>query len=318
MSPDEEKTCGCELDTVEWLDIGKRARDAGMVYLLITGGEPLLRPDFCEIYTAIAKMGVMVSVNTNGSLIDGKITECLSAHLPEMVNVTLYGSSENTYSRVCGCGAGFMAAREGILRLHQAGIPVTINTTFTRHNADDMKELVDFAVSHKIPIRTTGYIFPPVRRGAGGSDISALLTPEEHGALCAGFDRLTLDEQTRARRARLISECRDAVQNSAVPEATGHCMAGRGAFWITWDGKMLPCGMLPALNANARHGGFETAWESMRRMADSIEIPQKCRTCKNKPICPVCAAVCAAANDASKPPRALCSFIETYAGICNE
>ena len=59
-----------DLSAEEWISIGKSAVDQGMVFLLLTGGEPFLRPDFCEIYEALYKMGLLISINTNGSLID--------------------------------------------------------------------------------------------------------------------------------------------------------------------------------------------------------------------------------------------------------
>ena len=64
MSPAEEAIMGTELTTEAWFSLGKQAVDAGMVYLLLTGGEPLLRPDFSEIYSGLAEMGILLTLNT--------------------------------------------------------------------------------------------------------------------------------------------------------------------------------------------------------------------------------------------------------------
>ena len=59
-----------ELSAAEWIALGKQARDRGMLFLLLTGGEPLIRDDFQEIYHELKRLGLMVSINTNASLID--------------------------------------------------------------------------------------------------------------------------------------------------------------------------------------------------------------------------------------------------------
>ncbi len=62
---------GRKMMTLEqWIHLGQKARDAGMLYLLLTGGEPLLWPDFWELYDALYEMGLLIGINTNGSLID--------------------------------------------------------------------------------------------------------------------------------------------------------------------------------------------------------------------------------------------------------
>ncbi len=70
LTPEEQRRRGRELTADEWLAIAETARSRGMLFLLLTGGEPLIRPDFRYILTELKKMGLMVSVNSNGSLID--------------------------------------------------------------------------------------------------------------------------------------------------------------------------------------------------------------------------------------------------------
>lgn len=66
-----------ELSAAEWIELGKKARDAGTVFLLITGGEPLIRSDFREIYTELKKLGLVISLNTNASLLQEETAELL-------------------------------------------------------------------------------------------------------------------------------------------------------------------------------------------------------------------------------------------------
>ncbi|MBQ4244555.1 MAG: radical SAM protein, partial [Clostridia bacterium] len=94
-----------ELSAGQWIEIAQKAKDAGALFVLITGGEPLVRDDFAEIYEAIAKMGFVISVNTNGSLIDEKILDLFTKNRPNRVNVSLYGADGETYKKLCGVDA---------------------------------------------------------------------------------------------------------------------------------------------------------------------------------------------------------------------
>ena len=62
-----------ELSAAEWIEIGRQAAGAGMVFLLITGGEPLIRKDFPEIYLGLKKLGLLISINTNASLLTDEL-----------------------------------------------------------------------------------------------------------------------------------------------------------------------------------------------------------------------------------------------------
>lgn len=310
MSPAEQAAVGRELSTERWLALGKDAAAAGMIFLLLTGGEPMLRVDFCELYTGLVKMGLRMSVNTNASLVDAKVAECLAAYLPEAVNITVYGMSDETYRAVCGVPDGYSRMREGVERLRRAGVPMVFNTTFTRHNAADMEAVVDLAKSMEIPVRTAGFIFPPVRCGKE-AECEWVLTPYEQGRLCARFDGLTLNADDRARRLDIFDECRSDERVSEGSGARSGCMAGRGAFWITWDGKMLPCGMLPQLSADLGKVSFSEAWERMRDMSALITIPDECKTCPRGRVCPVCGAVVSSLASGTEPPRRLCEFVSS-------
>lgn len=308
MSAAEEAVFGQELTAGEWLSLGKQAVDAGMVYLLITGGEPLLREDFTDIYTSMAKMGVIMSLNTNATLVSENVVKCFVEHPPERINVTLYGASADTYEKVCGNAAGYRAAFQGVRMLKDSGLPVCINTTFTRNNATDMEDIVAFAKKNNIPIRMTSYLFPPVRCGRKENS-TCVLTPEEHGKLGAAFDSITMDSNRRQRRAEILANISaDAVAQPQESRAA-KCMAGRSAFWITWDGHMLPCGMLPHLGTSLRKANFTQIWTDFEQTIKAQMLPEKCSSCAKKILCPVCIAVTQSQNVV---PDALCRYCDSY------
>ena len=92
---------GTELTAKEWLRIAREAKDAGTTWLCVTGGEPLLHPEFETIWKELAQMGFFITLQTNASVIRGKTAELLAQYPPKGVKVTLYGSNDEVYEKVC-------------------------------------------------------------------------------------------------------------------------------------------------------------------------------------------------------------------------
>ena len=101
MTQEQIDATGRELTAEQWLSIARAARDKGMIFALLTGGEPLLRKDFFEIYDGMKQMGLLISINSNGSLLSGDVLERFLKDPPFRFNVSLYGGSNETYARMC-------------------------------------------------------------------------------------------------------------------------------------------------------------------------------------------------------------------------
>lgn len=70
------------------------------------------------------------------------------------------------------------------------------------------------------------------------------------------------------------------------------CRAGKCSFWVTWDGRLLPCGMLPLQGAaDVFSVGFEEAWRRAAALAKEIRLPGQCKECGMKTQCRACAAM---------------------------
>ena len=85
----------------DWMRIGEEMQKAGVVFMLLTGGEPLLYPGFRELYLKLQALGMILKVNTNGTLIDEEWAAFFGAHRPRRINITLYGASEKPYRELC-------------------------------------------------------------------------------------------------------------------------------------------------------------------------------------------------------------------------
>ena len=131
------------LSAEDWLSLAKQAKDAGTVFLLLTGGEPLLRDDFEYIYTSLVRMGFLVSINTNGSLL-GKYKKLFEELPPTRINVSLYGADNSTYSKICGNEA-FDKVLDSVKQMKELGISIRFNTIFTPENISDYQKILDIS-----------------------------------------------------------------------------------------------------------------------------------------------------------------------------
>ena len=81
----------------EWIKLAHQMKDAGMLFLLLTGGEPLLLPGFKELYIELQNMGMILTINTNGTLIDEEWADFFQKYKPRRMNITLYGADDQAY-----------------------------------------------------------------------------------------------------------------------------------------------------------------------------------------------------------------------------
>lgn len=320
MSGAELRERGREYTAREWIAMGKECVRHGMLLLLLTGGEPFLRPDFREIYTELKKLGLVIQINTNGTLIDEETVEWLTQDPPAKMNITIYGGREETYQRLCGYENGYEAAVKAVDMLCQAGIHVGINASLTRYNIGDLEEIVAFAKARGLKLNVASYMFPPVRNAKKGvTDDEVRFTPEECADARLRSMRLQLSGEEFAMAAKAVCE-----GNLVIPEEMGDCdrslsermgcMAGKSSFWITWDGRMTPCGMMNEPVTRPFEDGFIESWKTIAEKTNQIYMPPECNECEARKLCPVCGALSAAEGhgDSTKRPDYLCQGTKAF------
>ena len=102
--------------------------DAGCLWLLLTGGEPLLRRDFLDIYTYAKRKGLLLTFFTNGTLVTRRIADHLAEWRPFNIEITLYGATQETYERVTGIPGSYTRCRRGIDLLLERNLPLGLKT----------------------------------------------------------------------------------------------------------------------------------------------------------------------------------------------
>lgn len=296
MTQAEMDATGGRLRTPEeWLRLGEAAKEAGMLYLLVTGGEPFLYPGFRQVYEGLARMGLVLSINSNGTLLNEEWVDWLAARKPERINVTLYGGSNETYTRLCRNPKGFDQVTENIRRLRQAGITVKLNCSLTSWNAEDLEQIVAFAEEHRLILEVATYMFPPVRRDESKAGQNERFTPEEAAYYRCKTLLLQYGKERFLDFAKTLEEgTAPGIEPGCEWQEEGDgvlCRAGRAAFWVTWDGRMLPCGMMTGPVVQPFRDGFSTAWKRLVEETAKIRLSPQCANCRVKKACSTCAAM---------------------------
>ena len=287
MTPEQMAPIGRERTAGEWLALARQAKEAGMIFLLLTGGEPTLRKDFPEIYEGLAKMGFSISINSNGTMFGPELCELMHRYPPAQVNVTVYGFSRKDYNNLCRNPDAYDEMIDTLRWLKEEGILIHLNATMIPANVDKWKMFEEFASERGLELRMTSYCFPPARRNE-----------------CKGFERLSPEMAGELTvKDMLYREGIEAVKNRAKNLERPlnsckldlgdpiQCMAAKSQFWVSWDGSMVPCGMLSNPVTHPFEEGFENAWKRLRKETDAIRLCPECTGCPDKMSCMNCAAV---------------------------
>lgn len=304
-----------ELTAEQWLSIASDARDQGMVFLLLTGGEPFLRDDFEKIYRELIKMGLLISINSNASLYGGDIRKLLKAYPPSRINVTLYGGSEETYGNLCG-NQSYRKVVQHLKDMKEDNLQVRLNVSLTPDNVKDMELINQVSQEIGLHAKATSYMYPPVRvTGETGSN-AGRFSPVMAGETRANWNYLRDELERFEQRVSHVMSCREMSCTKEPLDIEGEgvtCRAGRSSFWLTWDGKMLPCGTMDFEPAYPMGTGFKAAWDDIRTRVKEIKLPTACTTCNLKSFCGVCAANCKAETGSFDiKPQYLCDMAEAY------
>ena len=276
----------------QWLELARQCRREGMLYLLLTGGEPYLYPGFRELYSQLHEMGILLYINTNGTMIDEETVRWLKTKAPCRVNITLYGASPETYRRICGHADGYDRAMRAIRLLKEAGIPLVINASMIPENQEDLEAIMQVGKDLQLNTRVATYMFPPLRRGR--EDTDSRFTPEQSAAMFLRKMRCTLSQEAYLdylHRHQTIPQAQSADDWGSHDEFM-RCRAGRSTFWVNWEGKMTACGMIDfPMVVYPFAEDFGDCWRKLTECVRSTPVLKGCAGCSKREICNPCVAM---------------------------
>ncbi len=267
-----------ELSAAAWLDLARQAVDNGMVFLLITGGEVFLRRDFFEIYEPLTRMGLVLALFSNGTLIKKEIADRLAKSPPSLTEITLYGATAATYEKVTGLPGSFQACCAGIEALVSRRVPLGLKTTITRYNLHELEAMRQMARNWGVPF-SGGWLLSK-RPDRTQSDVEDFRLSAEDGVALEASDRASAHEWTE-----------EALRESTESDDNFSCHAGRSAFVVNPAGQMNACLVLPQPSAHPLETGFPCAWKQVQEYVDSAPpAVAECRTCDMRAYCGRCPA----------------------------
>jgi radical SAM protein with 4Fe4S-binding SPASM domain len=291
-----------DLSTQEAFDLIDQVAAFARPIFILSGGEPLYRPDIFDIARHASDAGLIVALATNGTLIDDNVARHIKDSGIRRVSVSFDGADAPTHNIFRGAGA-FEKSLEGMTHLRSVGVPYQINTTVARHNIHQMPETLALAKGLGAAALHL-FLLVPVGCGmeiAADQQISPaeyenvlhwLYDAEMEGgielkATCAPhYFRVVRQRQAEERRQGIVRERPQSMhrqKNAGGGHPGGHpgaanggsasgdaamravskgCLAGTGVCFVSHRGEVFPCGYLPVEAGNIRNQPFQEIWES--------------------------------------------------------
>lgn len=218
-----------ELTTEEWRSLLKEMADAGLLWLLITGGEPLLRRDFVELYVYAKRLGLHVSVYTNGTLLTPELADLFVDYPPWKIEVTLYGASPGVYESVTGVEGSYERCTQGIELLLERGVNLGLKTVVISPNASELSAMRDMADRWGVEFRYDPMIFS--RNDGSRHPTIYRLAPE----------RIVDLESKDPSRLEVLCRLCSAPMGEPNQDLLFTCGAGAGTCHIDAYGAAYPC-----------------------------------------------------------------------------
>lgn len=321
MKKDEVKASGGLRNIDFWLSLAKELKEMGTLFILLTGGEPLIYPQFKELYQELKQMGFILTINTNGTCINEKIVQLFQESLPRRVNVTLYGASRETYEKLCHRAEGFDQCMHGLTLLTKNGIDTKLNISIVKENLDDFEKILGIGDQLGIPSEVNSYMFPCSRSVRNRIDVpDSRLNAEDGGRIEALSLRHKKGDSFYDTIPASLYELEQAKPcNNPVGLS---CRAGSSSVWITWQGIMTPCVMMEYPAIHLDHLSAREAWAEIGRMSRLVPQHEDCRGCTLREICQVCYASASLEKQHYGTVNYLCRFtrseLETLKTLVNE
>jgi len=305
-----------DLTTAESFTLIDQIAEVGKPVFVLSGGEPLYRPDILEIARYAADKGLPVALATNGTLIDDEMAVRIREAGVRRVSISFDGADAATHDAFRGLEGSFEAATRGFESLRRAGLPVQVNTTVARHNEDQLEAMRALAKDLGA-IGLHLFLLVPVGCGMEISESQQISAAQYEQVLHWLYDveqeepdlqlkatcaphyfrvmrtRQAADRRAGKERALPASLDRQVHGHPSMHAATKGCLAGTGIAFVSHRGEIFPCGYLPVAAGNVREQTFGDIWqgsELLQQMRDPDALEGKCGVCQFKGLCSGCRA----------------------------
>jgi radical SAM protein with 4Fe4S-binding SPASM domain len=274
-----------EMTTEEHFRMLDELVDMGCFWLLYTGGEIFARKDFLEIYGYAKQKGFLITLFTNGTLINEKIADYLAEYPPFAIEITLYGRTKETYEALTQISGSYERCLRGIELLRERGLPLKLKTVATSINKHEVIAMRQFAEEELgVEFKMDAQINP--RIDCSQSPLAVRLSPEEVVALDMQAPKGASEYR------RLAKHDLENPPNLVDNDTVYFCGGGMNSFAINAYGEIGICVISQQETFNARQAGINAVWEKslleLRSRKRTRET--KCVQCRIQSLCGMCPA----------------------------
>ena len=291
-----------ELTREEHFKVLDELVDMGCFWILYTGGEIFARKDFLEIYTYAKKKGFLITLFTNGNLINEQIADYLAEWPPFAIEITLYGRTRETYEALTAIPGSYDRCLRGIRLLKERGLPLKLKTVPTSVNKHEVGAMRQFAEEElDVEFKMDGQINP--RIDCSQSPLAVRLAPEDLVALDLAAPKGISEYR------RLAKHDMERPPNLSQIDTMYYCGGGMNGFAINAYGEMGICVISQQETFRVQTIGVKRVWEESLLELRSRKRTKvtKCIECRIQSLCGMCPANGEMENgDRESPVEFLC------------
>jgi radical SAM protein with 4Fe4S-binding SPASM domain len=285
--------------------------EMGCFWILYTGGEIFARKDFLEIYTYAKKKGFLVTLFTNGTIINEQIADYLAEWPPFAIEITLYGRTRETYEALTAIPGSYDRCLRGIKLLKERGLPLKLKTVATSINKHEVTAMRRFAEEELgVDFKMDGQVNP--RIDCSQSPLAVRLTPEEVVALDMSTPKAVMEYRRLAKRDL------ENPPNMSRSNSVYFCGGGMNSLAINAYGEMGICIISQQETFSVRGKGLRDVWEESLLQLRTRERTRatKCVQCQIQSLCGMCPANGELENgDRESPVEFLCEVAHLRAAV---
>lgn len=276
---DDIREKGKELIYAEIGNLLDELAEAGCLWLLFTGGEPLIREDFKDIYLYAKKKGFLITLFTNGTLMTPSLADLFKEFPPRSIEITLYGATEETYEKVTRSPGSYKKCMKGIDLLLERDLPLKLKAVISTLNRHEFMSIKKFVENLGLEFRFDALINA---RLDSGEDVTKLRIPPHEVV------KLDMTDPRRGPEFVHLSERTSGIKLD--PNLLYRCGAGVNSFHIDPYGHLMMCNMARNPSYDLRHGCFKDGWYDFLPRIRELKFKKqnKCKDCDLISICDQC------------------------------
>jgi radical SAM protein with 4Fe4S-binding SPASM domain len=271
-----------ELSTEEIKSALDQLAELGTLHLSLSGGEVFVHPDFAEIYLHAKRLGFLITLLSNGALLKDRLLNLLTDYPPAKIEITLYGSREDSYAAVTQRKNMHALVLRNVDRLLEREIPVVLKAVALSLNHEDLAELREEARRRGLldEFRYDAVITERIDCRRGPTDYR--LTVE---------DVLAKDRLEPKRNSDFVRLYAQGLSQAPRARRIFRCQAGISSVVIDPYGKVQTCVLYRIKGGDLRERSLREIWEETipQVVAQSSSRPRRCDTCEKHVLCNACA-----------------------------